>query len=133
MNSRVLFAVAALAVQPALAGPYDQPWAVVEAGSKSDVRKEAPVAITKIDGASARNPRKSDPIAPGPHKVSVRFETARSVAPDNTRELDMALEACTRYRVVAVYQSATRPEWEPKIYPEPIVECARKFSKGGAK
>lgn len=122
-------AAAALAAASASAGQYDQPWAIVEAGSKSEVRKEAPVAITKVDGNSTRNPRRSDPLAPGAHKVTVRFETARGVTADNSRELDMTLEACTRYRVVAVYQSSTRPEWEPKVYPERIGECAKKFGK----
>jgi len=130
VNARMLLAGLVIASPAALAGPYDQPWSLVESGDASEVRKEAKVAITQVDGKSTRNPRQSDPIAPGGHKVTVRFETARGVVAENTREMDMNLEACMRYRVVAQYESKTGPKWEPKVYPEPISECAAKFKKG---
>ena len=44
------------------AGMYDQPYAVVERGDNSEVRKEAQVAITKVDGKGTRDPRRTDPI-----------------------------------------------------------------------
>jgi hypothetical protein len=78
MNKR-LFAVtlATLAVPATFAGMYDQPYALVESGNASEVRKEARVAISKVDGQSTHNPRKTDPIAPGKHRFTVRFESAR--------------------------------------------------------
>lgn len=132
MTKTLLAAVAATFAATAFAGPYDQPYAIVESGSKSEVRKEVPAAITKVDGVSTKNPRKSDPIPPGPHKVTVAFESAKGQVGERERVLDMTLEPCTRYRVVAKVENATRPEWEPKVYPEPIGECKKKFDKPAA-
>ena len=129
MLRRFACALAALAAAPAMGGPYDQPYALVEGADRSATREEFPAAITRIDGQSTRNPRKSDPVAPGKHRVTVRFETGRvAQGPDEaTRELDMDLEACTRYRIAARRSGATN--WEPKVYSEPIAECQRKFGK----
>jgi hypothetical protein len=120
-------ACAVLAAAGALAGPYDKPYALVEAADRSPSREEFPPAITRIDGESTRNPRKSVPVEPGQRRVTVRFETARvAQGPDETtRELDMQLEACTRYRIAARRVGATH--WEPKVYSEAIPECKRKF------
>jgi hypothetical protein len=129
MTCRLAAALAALAAAAAVAGPYDQPYALVEAGDRSPTREEFPLAVTQIDGESTRNPRKSDPIAPGKHRVTVRFETARvAQSPaETTRELDLELVPCTRYRIAARRVGATN--WEPKVYSEAIPECKRKFER----
>lgn len=116
-----------LASACAVAGQYDQPYALVEASDRSPTREEFPPAITKIDGESTRNPRRSDPIPPGKHRVTVRFETVRvpQSPEDATRELDMDLEPCTRYRIAA--RRVGPVDWEPKVYSEKIAECVRKF------
>jgi hypothetical protein len=118
----------ALVSLTAFAGPYDQPYALVERADPSSIREEFPAAITQIDGKSTRNTRKSDPIEPGKHKVTIRFETGRvAQAPgEESRELDMDLEPCTRYRVAA---HRVGVNWEPKVYSEPIGECVKKFKK----
>jgi len=121
-------ALLALAATAAAAGQYDKPWAIVETADESAVRKEFPVGITRIDGKSTRNARESDPIEPGKHVVTVRFTTARvtqSLA-EEQRDLQMDLEACTRYRIAAQRTEGTK--WEPKIYSEPIGECKKKFA-----
>jgi hypothetical protein len=129
MIRRLAAALAALAAAGASAGPYDQPYALVEAGDRSPTREEFPLAVTQIDGESTRNPRKSDPIAPGKHRVTVHFETAKVVQSpaETTRELDMDLASCMRYRIAARRVGATN--WEPKVYSEAIPECKRKFDK----
>jgi hypothetical protein len=126
-----VIACAALAASAAAAGPYDQPYALVEAADRSDVRKEFSPAITQIDGKSTRNPRRPDPVPPGKHAITVRFETARvAQSPAETsRVLEIELEACTRYRIAARRVGST--EWEPQVYSEPISECVRKFKKAG--
>lgn len=120
----------ALVCTGAFAGLYDQAWAIVEVADRSEVRKEFPPSISRIDGQSTRNPRRSDPLAPGKHRVTVRFETARvAQSPaDEVRELEMTLEPCTRYRIAAQRTEGT--QWEPKIYSEAIGECKRKFQAG---
>jgi len=122
----MLFAV--FAAGGAIAGPFDQPYAIVEAGDRSEVRQEFPPAITQVDGKSTRNTRRTDPIEPGKHRITVRFETARvNQSPDEiARVLEMDLEACTLYRVAA---HRVGINWEPKVYSEPLGECVKKFKK----
>ena len=134
MTSYRAVTLLALAVtSAAAAGLYDQPYAIVEAADRSEVRKEFPPAITKIDGQSTRNPRRSDPLPPGKHQVTIRFETARvTQSPEEQdRTLDMDLEACTRYRIAA--QRTTGTDWMPHVYKEKIGECARKFKEPAKK
>jgi hypothetical protein len=131
MRPRHLPACLAFAALAAVAGPYDKPYALVEAADRSSTREEFPPAISKVDGKSTRNPRKSDPIEPGKHRITVRFETARVAqnAAETTRELELDLQACTRYRIAA--RRVDSVNWEPKVYSEPIAECVKKFGKGG--
>ena len=119
---------AALAAGAALAGEYDRPYALVESGDASETRKESPVAITRVDGESTRNPRKSDPISPGKHVITVSFSSARGVFSPDTMEVPVELEACTRYRVVAAYERKTGGDWKPKLYPEAMPDCKKKFA-----
>lgn len=114
----------------AAADMYDKPYARAETGDRSEVRKEFPLSITQVDGVSTRNTRKTDPISPGKHKVTVRFETARVAqsAAETTRDLEIDFEACTLYRIVAERKGATN--WAPKVYSEVIGECVKKFKKG---
>ena len=125
------FALAAGLLLPcaSLAGPYDQPYSIVEAADRSAAREEFPVAITQVDGTSTRSPRTTDAIAPGKHKVTVRFQTGRVAqsAAEESRELDLDLKPCTRYRVAAARKGSVN--WEPKVYDEPIGECQKKFKK----
>lgn len=127
---RTLVPVPALVVAAAAAaGIYDQPYALVERGDASATRNEARVAVTKVDGRSTRDPRTTDPLPPGRHVVTLHFETARGAFRPEYLDLEMDLAACTRYRIVASYESRMGPDWKPRVYAERIPECARKFSK----
>lgn len=119
--------VLTLATGAVWAGPYDQPYALVESGDTSEVRKESALAITDIDGSRVHNPRRSDALPPGKHRITLHYATARGQFRPEYQVIEMDLEACTRYRVVASYEVRTGPEWKPKVYAEPIGECARKF------
>ncbi len=126
--------VAALAATTvARAGMYDQPYVVFESGGPSEVRKEASVGLTVIDGKSTRNARKSDPLPPGKHQVTVRFDTARGEFRPEAIDVQIDAEACTLYRIVAVYENKTGGDWKPRVYSEPIGECVRKFKKAETK
>lgn len=115
------------------AGMYDAPYAIVERGDNSDVRKEAQLGIVKIDGQSTRNPRRTDPIPPGKHIIGVHFSSARGVFRPEYLDIELDLAACTRYRIVAQYEGRTGGDWKPKVYSEPISECRNKFGKGAPK
>jgi hypothetical protein len=113
----------------AAAGMYDSPWAIVEAAQPSTARDEFRPAITQVDGKSTRNPRRTDPIAPGKHTVRVRFETARvnQSEAEVARDLEMDLEPCMLYRIAAKRIETT--QWKPVVYSEPLGECKKKFAK----
>jgi hypothetical protein len=129
--NKLLFAavLATLAAPATFAGMYDQPYAIVESGDASETRKEARLAISKVDGKSTRNPRKSDPIAPGKHNITLHFESARGNFRPASLDVEIDLQACTRYRIVANYEVKTGGDWTPKVYSEPIGECVKKFKK----
>jgi hypothetical protein len=126
---RALLALPALAALTATAGLYDQPWALAEMGNASETRKEARVAVTKIDGRSTRSTRQSDPIAPGSHKVTLHFESARGTFRPEYKEVEIDFAPCTRYLFVAHYENPTGPDWTARTYAEPIGECRAKFMK----
>ena len=90
------------------------------------------VAITGVDGKGIRNPRKTDPIPPGMHQITVRFESTRFNFSPEFQDFELDLEACTRYHVVASYEIKSGPNWKPKVYSEPIGECRKKFAKNKA-
>lgn len=113
----------------ARASLYDQPYSLIESGDAAPAREEARVAVTKIDGSSPRNPRKADPIEPGKHMVTVRFESARGMFRPEYIDFELTTEPCTRYRIVAKYELPTGGDWKPRVYTEPIGECVRKFQK----
>ena len=133
MKTTLLAALALTAAGLAQAGPYDQPYALVESGDNSETRKEARVSITKVDGKSTRSTtRRTDPIEPGKRMITLHFESARGKFRPEYLDLQMDLEACTRNRVVAQYEVKTGPDWKPKVYSEPIGECVKKFKKKDA-
>jgi hypothetical protein len=130
---KTLFAALALtAAGLAQAGMYDKPYAIVESGADSETRKESRLSISKVDGKSTRNARKTDPIEPGKRMITLHFESARGKFRPEYLDVQMDLEACTRYRVVAQYEVKTGPDWKPKVYSEPIGECVKKFAKKDA-
>lgn len=135
MKRNLLLAlIAAAASLPAFAGPYDQPYAILETGKKSETRKEAPASISRIDGKSVRNPRKSDPLAPGKHTIDVSFSSARGLTADNIKTLEVDAKPCMRYFINARYESPTGPKWEPVVSAgQPIGECRSKFKLDPAK
>lgn len=113
-------------------GAYDQPYALVERGMTSDTRKEVSLGITALDGKTVRNPRRTDPITPGKHTISVRFESMRYKFRPERQDIELDLQACTRYQIVASYEIKSGPNWKPKVYAEPIGECKKMFANQGA-
>jgi hypothetical protein len=108
---------------------FNEPYALIEGGYPSQVRKEYPAFISAIDGQSNFDPRRPAPLTPGKHKVDVYFSssTVAGGAEKHVRSLDLDAAPCTRYRVVARYANLVSVDWEPVIYSEPIGECVAKF------
>src|SRR5512140_1231837 len=80
---------------------FSEPWGAIESGDRSQTRRQEAVAITRIDGRSTRNARRPDPVAPGKRTVVVRFSSARTVVGDQDRTIEIDVQPCKRYRIVA--------------------------------
>ena len=117
-----------LAASSAIAqGQYSKPYAIVERGYNSETRNEATLGLSKIDGKSPQSPRRSDPLPPGKHVIRVHFESARGPFRPEFQDVELDMQPCMLYRIVANYEMRTGPDWKPKVYSEPIGECKRKF------
>ena len=90
----VLALLAGLLPGVAVAGPYDQPYGLIESGDRSQTRSQEPVAISRIDGKSPQNPRRPDPLAPGKHTVEISFSSARAVVGDNLKTTEIDVQPC---------------------------------------
>jgi hypothetical protein len=122
-----------LVSQLACAGPYDAPYGQIEIGDRSATRNEETAAISKIDGKSMRNSRRPGPVEPGRHSVEISFSSARAVVGDQLKTIEIDVEPCKRYRVVARYQNPASGKWEPVVQSvEDIGECRKKFMKSGS-
>jgi hypothetical protein len=104
--------------------PYDEPYALVEGGMRSAVRKEFPAIVNAVDGQTTFLPRRyPTPLKPGKHVIDIYFSTDVGASSKQHRTIELDAAACTRYRIVARYTDLTHVEWNPVIYPEPIGEC----------
>ena len=132
MVSRRVLAALLLAAPGVFAAGYDKPYAIVEKGDSSEVRREDGAAITQVDGQSTRDSRRTDPIEPGKHKLTIAYDTSRvTLSPEKARrEVEMDLKPCTLYRVAAKRKNNTGLDWDPVFHEEPIGECKKKFAAG---
>ena len=131
MRTAPLLAAAIVVAMPALAGPYDQPYALVESGWRSAVRKELPVSISRVDGESTLDRRRSAPITPGEHRIDVYLPLKAGATTKKYRIVELDAAPCVRYRIVARYDNLTHVEWTPVVYSEPLGECEKKFGPNG--
>jgi hypothetical protein len=95
---------------------------------RSIIGKELPVTINAVDGVNTLEPRRSGPLKPGKHQVTVRFSTISGPYLKQFATLEFDAAPCTRYRIVARYENLVHVEWVPIVYPEPIMECRSKFN-----
>ena len=133
MNKILMLLATTACLLPGLAaaGAYDQPYGLIESGDRSQTRNQETVAISRIDGASTRNPRRPDPVAPGKHAVEISFTSARAVVGDDLKTIEIDVQPCKRYRVAAQYHTSASGKWDPVVQSvEDIGECKKKFMPG---
>jgi len=123
----IFLAPLALTAGCAATGTYDEPYALVETGWRSPLRKELPIIVNAVDGETTVNPKYPPPLKPGRHRVDIYLNTRVGPFYKQYRTLELDAAPCTRYRIVAGYTNLTHIEWSPVIYPEPIGECVAKF------
>jgi hypothetical protein len=123
-----LLALAALAVLPAFAGPFDQPWSIVETyyGPAADWHLRQ-VIVNRIDDTNTQTNNRVV-TTPGRHNVVLDVPPRKGYQATQV-QMDMDLKPCTRYYMAAELKSTTLQEWRPIVkYEEPIGECHTRFS-----
>lgn len=117
---RIVFAFAAF---PAVAGPYDQPYALFVPAHRSEVRDIEPAMVVAVDGKPTRG-RRAEPVAPGFHEVEVSLPSPRGTSRPGREVITIAAEPCTRYYIGAQRSTATSRDWSAFVErSEAIGEC----------
>jgi hypothetical protein len=125
-----LLAITLLTATSALAGPFDQPYSIIETDAAPSADSHMrPVIVNRVDDENSMQNRAVVP--PGPHKVTLDLPPRRGFRTATQVTFDLDTRACTRYYVVAELKSPTLQEWTPKIRrEEEIGECKKKFGAG---
>jgi hypothetical protein len=124
----IVFTFAATA---ALAGQYDQPYAIItsERTPSADPNLRA-VIVNRVDGENALANRAV--VAPGPHKVTIDLPPRKGFHLATQSTFDLVTRPCVRYVVAAELKSVTLQEWTPVVRREErIGECEAKFKVTG--
>ncbi len=123
-----LLAISILSVTPALAGPFDQPYSIIETDTMPSADSHLrPVIVNRVDDENSQDNRAV--VAPGSHKVTLDLPPRKGFRTATQQTFELATNACMRYYVAARLKSPTLQEWEPVVrYSEPIGECRRKFN-----
>jgi hypothetical protein len=122
-----------LAAAAAIAGPFDQPYAIIT----TDTRPAAdpnlrPVIVNRVDGENAMDHRAV--VAPGVRKVTVDLPPRKGFHTATQHTFDLEAKPCVRYHVAAKLASTTTQGWKPVIRSEErIVECETKFKVAAGK
>ena len=116
----------------ALAGPYDQPYSIIQTdtarSSDPDLR---PVIVNRVDGENSLGNRSV--VAPGAHKVTIDLPPRKGFKQATQHTFDLETQACMRYYVAAKLDTPVTQEWKPVVrHAEPIGECRAKFKIAGA-
>ena len=122
-----IVAIAVLSVTPALAGPFDQPYSIIETDTRPSADSHLrPVIVNRVDDQNSLDNRAI--VAPGAHTVTLDLPPRKGFrATQHT--FDLTADACMRYYVAARLESPALQEWQPVVrYSEPIGECRAKFN-----
>ena len=122
-----LLAALAILSTAAVAGPYDQPWTVIETDpAHSPDANVRPVAVSRVDGQDAIRNRVI--IEPGPHMVTVDLPPRKGFSLGTRETFDLTTSPCMRYYIAAKLDPSAGQHWKPIVrHSELIGECATKF------
>ena len=113
----------------ALAGPFDQPYAVITSDRTPSDPLLRYVTINRVDGQAvpAADYNKSV-VAPGKRQVTVHLTPPQGMRIATQRSFEVEASACMRYYVMAKLDSPTSQEWTPVVRgSELIMECQTQF------
>ena len=129
-----LFAASLLVSTAALAGPYDQPYAIITVDrAKAADPNLRPVIVNRVDGETVPSDNRAV-VTPGKHQVTLDLPPRKGFRTATQHTLEIDAKACTRYNVAARLASSTTQDWTPVVRSsERIGECETKFRVAGGK
>jgi len=124
--NRSLLAIALLSATSAWAGPYDQPYSIIETDKAPSADSHLrPVIVNRVDDHNSMN--NQSVVEPGHHKVTLDLPPRKGF-PATQQTFDLETKACVRYYVSAELKSPALREWTPVVrHEDPIGECRKKF------
>ena len=124
---KTFVAIACFAATAAVAGPFDQPYSIIQTDTRPSADSHLrPVIVNRVDEENSMNNRSV--VAPGPHKVVLDLPPRKGFHTATQVVMDLETRPCVRYYVVARLESPTLQEWKPVIRDEErIGECEQKF------
>lgn len=127
------FLLPLLVATAALAGPFDQPYAIITTDPKPAADPLLrPVIVNRVDGENAVDHRAI--VAPGRRKITVDLPPRRGFHRPTQRTFELQVKPCVRYHVAAKLATSSGQEWKPVIRGEErIGECEAKFKAAAGK
>jgi len=131
---RFLLLPVLLSASAAIAGPFDQPWAIITTDrSPSADYRQLPVIVNRVDGVNADTQLNRSIVQPGLREVTIDVPPRKGF-PATQHTFMLTAEPCTRYNVAAELKTTTGQEWKPVVRSqERIGECESKFASRGAR
>ena len=127
-----LLAASLLVSTAALAGPYDQPYAIITVDrARAADPNLRPVIVNRVDGETVPSDNRAV-VAPGKHQVTIDLPPRKGFRTATQHTFEIDAKACTRYNVAARLASSTTQDWTPVVRStERIGECETKFKVAG--
>jgi hypothetical protein len=125
---RPLLAALLLVPAAALAGPYDQPYAIIttDTAPSSDPNLR-PVIVNRVDGETVMR-RNEAVVAPGKHQVTVDLPPRKGFKIATQETFELIASPCMRYRISAKLDNPVGQDWKAVIRSSELIgECAAKF------
>jgi hypothetical protein len=128
--NRLLLAPLFLATA-ALAGPYDQPYAIITVDpAKSADPNLRRVIVNRVDDETIMTGNKAV-VEPGKRQVTIDLPPRKGFKEATQYTFEIDAKACTRYYVAAKLDSPTTQGWTPVVRSEEAIgECRKKFKIG---
>ncbi|MGE0358049.1 MAG: hypothetical protein AB7P08_14190 [Burkholderiales bacterium] len=122
--------VALLFPLAAVAGPFDQPWALIQGDTTPPAGTNlGPAPVSRVDGVSASRGRAI--VEPGLRRVTVDLPPRKGFSVGTQETFELVASPCMRYHVAAKPDTADGQRWVPVVRSsESIGECLKKFRGG---
>jgi hypothetical protein len=123
------FALLVLAGGCAAAGPYAQPYSIIENDPVRSADPDVvPIVMNRVDDRTSLSPQR-DVVAPGTHQVTIYVPPRKGFFNATQQTFELKTEPCTRYYLSAKLDNPVGQRWTPVVRStERIGECEAKFA-----